>query len=119
MEVPRSKSKSKAYRRGCIFYFFLYMSYGSIVPYLPLIWRDKGFSGERVHSDGGRVIIHCSVVFTSRVSNPALTLTLAHTNYRWEWSLMMSLGCNGPNKAIMGVTGVPIADPAKYITPTL
>eukprot|EP00904_Undaria_pinnatifida_P002326 jgi/Undpi1/12094/HiC_scaffold_4.g01792.m1 len=48
MEVPRSKSKSKAYRRGCIFYFFLYMSYGSIVPYLPLIWRDKGFSESQV-----------------------------------------------------------------------
>lgn len=31
---------------GCVLYFFLFMSLGSITPFLPVIWRGKGLSGE-------------------------------------------------------------------------
>ena len=31
---------------GCILYFFLFVSLGSMSPYLPVIWRSKGLSGE-------------------------------------------------------------------------
>lgn len=33
--------------RGSALYFFLFASYGSVMPFLPLIWRSKGISGER------------------------------------------------------------------------
>lgn len=40
-------SFTKSHLRGSILYFFLFIAYGSIAPFLPLIWRSKGLSGER------------------------------------------------------------------------
>lgn len=31
---------------GCILYFSLFMAVGCTYPFMPLIWRSKGFSGE-------------------------------------------------------------------------
>ena len=34
------------YLRGCAMYLMLFMGYGAIDPFMPLIWRCKGMSGE-------------------------------------------------------------------------
>ncbi|CAM9774867.1 unnamed protein product, partial [Ectocarpus sp. 12 AP-2014] len=34
--------------RGCILYFFLFMAYGCVLPFMPLIWRSKGLSEHQV-----------------------------------------------------------------------
>ncbi|CAM9175600.1 unnamed protein product [Laminaria digitata] len=39
-------SKAPSHRRGCILYLFLFMAYGCIGPFMPLIWRSKGLSEE-------------------------------------------------------------------------
>eukprot|EP00903_Cladosiphon_okamuranus_P011518 g10845.t1 len=33
---------------GCVLYFFLFMSLGSILPYLPVIWGSKGLSDDEI-----------------------------------------------------------------------
>lgn len=33
---------------GCVLYFFLFMAHGCVAPFMPLIWRSKGLSGERM-----------------------------------------------------------------------
>ncbi|CAM9669265.1 unnamed protein product [Pylaiella littoralis] len=43
MEPSRS-SRVKA----CLLYFFLFMSYGCVAPFMPLIWRSKGLSEHQV-----------------------------------------------------------------------
>ncbi|CAN0051041.1 unnamed protein product, partial [Ectocarpus sp. 12 AP-2014] len=34
--------------RGCVLYFFLFMAYGCVLPFMPLIWRSKGLSEHQV-----------------------------------------------------------------------
>ncbi len=36
-----------SYIPGCVLYFFLFTSFGSMVPFLPVIWRSKGMNGEQ------------------------------------------------------------------------
>lgn len=33
--------------RGGLLYFFLFMAHGCVAPFMPLIWRSKGLSGEQ------------------------------------------------------------------------
>ncbi|CAN0152335.1 unnamed protein product [Ectocarpus sp. 12 AP-2014] len=44
MAVPWTGSRLA----GCALYFFLFASFGSLTPFLPLIWRSKGLAETEV-----------------------------------------------------------------------
>lgn len=48
MVVP---STGRSRLPGCALYFFFFMSLGSVTPFIPVIWRSKGLSGERVNPE--------------------------------------------------------------------
>lgn len=47
VQPPAVMEPSRSSRvKACLLYFFLFMSYGCVAPFMPLIWRSKGLSGE-------------------------------------------------------------------------